>query len=294
MKKDIKYENNNISFDEQSPKEDNSGIKCKNYELCNFECKGKYLCTKCDEMFGKVLEIHDNLECLICLEVTRSISQPNYEHTVCIDCFTRCYYNDDLKKPSFPYPDIEDKYRNDQQKLKWKTEYPLIKTYNKECDKWNDERAKIKEHYIKCHKYNIQSKMKDWGEIILTPIDSTSDFWCLIDELYDDNSEFIHNRCTILKAYKEGNLYGLSVSVNNKMYDSHARMDKIFCTDSWYLLPCFCVENNYEAIMIWTHTRARKMGFAKKLVELLQIKYAYHPLTNSLEFWKKCNVKTTS
>ena len=53
--------------------------------------------------------------------------------------------------------------------------------------------------------------MDDWGEIKLTKIES-DDFWCLFDELCNDNSGFIHNRATILEAYKEENLYGLRVN----------------------------------------------------------------------------------
>ncbi len=134
--------------------------------------------------------------------------------------------------------------------------------------------------------------MNDWGEIELTQIDS-DDFWCLFDELGDDNSGFLCNKSTILEAYKKGNLYGLRVNETDKMYEREARMDNIFCENSWYLLPCSCVSPNNKAIIIWTHTRARKMGFAKKLVKLLHIKYAYNPLPDSIEFWEKCNVKMT-
>tara|TARA_B100002051_G_C16114442_1_gene336851 strand:+ start:209 stop:451 length:243 start_codon:yes stop_codon:yes gene_type:complete len=42
-----------------------------------------------------ILEISDNLECPICLEIKRGISLPNCEHTLCIDCFKRCYYGKD-------------------------------------------------------------------------------------------------------------------------------------------------------------------------------------------------------
>jgi hypothetical protein len=132
--------------------------------------------------------------------------------------------------------------------------------------------------------------MDDWGEIELNQIDS-SDFWCLLDELCNDNSGFLHNRITLLEAYKKGNLYGLRVRETDKMYERGARMDPLFCHNSWYLLPCFCVKENNKAVIIWTHTRARKMGFAKKLIELLHIEYAEHPLPDSIEFWKKCNVK---
>ena len=160
MNRDLNYEKNNIGFDYQYTEEDGGGIKCKNYELCEcvlpkwwFECEGNYLCMNCHMMFGTwgnekigktgkgILEISDNTECPICLEFKRSISQPNCEHTLCIKCFKRCYYGDDNteNEPKFPYPDIEDEYDEDQDNLKWETDYPLIKIYNEEWNKWDDE-----------------------------------------------------------------------------------------------------------------------------------------------------------
>ena len=174
MEKDLEYENNNIGYDHQYTEEDGGGIKCKNYELCEavlpkwwFECKGNYLCTNCHMMFGTwgsgenahtgkgVLEISDNLECPICYEVKRSISQPNCEHTVCIECFKRCYYGDDdtENEPKFPYPDIEDEYYDNQENPKWDDDYPLIKKYNEDWNKWDDEKNQKYEnekHLQKC------------------------------------------------------------------------------------------------------------------------------------------------
>jgi hypothetical protein len=156
--RDTEYENNNIACDYQYTEEVGGGIKCKNYELCKallpkwyFECKGNYLCINCHMLFGTwgeshtgkgILEISDNLECSICLENKRSITQPNCEHTVCIKCFKRCYYGDDNteNEPKFPYPYIEDEYYEDQDNQKWDTDYPLIKIYNEEWDKWDDEK----------------------------------------------------------------------------------------------------------------------------------------------------------
>lgn len=110
-KKDTEYENNNIAYDYKYTEEVGGGIKCKNYELCEtvlpkwwFECKGNYLCTNCHMLFGTwesqgmqytgkgILEISDNLECPICLDKKRGISQPNCDHTLCINCFKRCHY----------------------------------------------------------------------------------------------------------------------------------------------------------------------------------------------------------
>lgn len=160
MKRDLEYENNNIGFDWQYPE---GGIKCKNYELCEsvlpkwwFECEGNYLCIKCDYQFGTwsnkeanvyktgkgTLEISDNLKCPVCLEVKRSISHPNCEHTSCIDCFKRCYYGDDSEnEPQFPYPNIEDEYYEDQDNPKWEKDYPLIEIHNEEWNKWDNEKT---------------------------------------------------------------------------------------------------------------------------------------------------------
>lgn len=158
MERDLEYENNNIGYDHQNTEEDGGGIKCKNYELCKtvlprwwYDCKGNYLCLNCHMMFGSwgshtgkgILEISDNLECPICLEVKRGISQPNCEHTLCIDCFKRCYYGDESREgePEFPYPDIEDEYDDDQENPKWDSEYPLIKKYNEELNNWDDDKT---------------------------------------------------------------------------------------------------------------------------------------------------------
>ena len=161
MERDIEYENNNIAYDEQYSEEAGGGIKCKNYELCEavlpkwwFECKGHYLCINCHMMFGTwkneeygiyktgkgILEISDNLECPICFEINRGISQPNCDHTLCIECFKRCYYGKEFIYPDFPYPDIEDEYDEDQENPKWNIDYPLIFSYNVEWNRIDNDR----------------------------------------------------------------------------------------------------------------------------------------------------------
>jgi hypothetical protein len=135
--------------------------------------------------------------------------------------------------------------------------------------------------------------MNDWGGVELTEIDDSAEFWCLIDELYDDKSVFTINRIAILEAHKKGNLYGLRAIVTTPMYNRRAHLDDVFCADiknSWYLLPCFCVKENDEAIILWVHSRVQRRGFGKQLVELLNIKSVYNPLPCSVDFWTKCNV----
>ena len=133
--------------------------------------------------------------------------------------------------------------------------------------------------------------MNDWGEIKLTQIENGNDFWYLFNELLDDKSQFYHNKTTIVEEYKNNNLYGLRVDETSSMFKRGARADKIFIEESFYLLPCFCIKNNNTAIIIWTHTRARRNGFAKKLVNLLNIQYVFQPLPESIDFWEACNIK---
>lgn len=170
MERDLEYEDNNIAFDCQYIEEEGGGIKCKNYKVCEtvlprwwFSCKNNYLCTSCHMLFGtwgdqsgkRILKISDNAECPICLENKCSVEQPRCKHTLCIDCFKRCYYGDDNaeNEPTFPYPDIEYEYYEDQDNPKWDTDFPLIHIYNIQWDKWDDdknEKRNNEEYLCKC------------------------------------------------------------------------------------------------------------------------------------------------
>lgn len=133
--------------------------------------------------------------------------------------------------------------------------------------------------------------MEDYGETYLEKIEDGRNFWDLFDELIDDISGFLNNRNYIVDSYKEGNMYGLRVTETDSMYQRHAAMDKLFCSGSFYLLPCFIIKEKDEAFILWVHTRARNKGLGTKLVELSKIKYVYNPLPESVGFWKKFDVK---
>jgi len=172
MERDLNYENSNIGYDYQYTEKDGGGIKCKNHQICGcvlpkwwFECKGHYLCTNCHMSFGTwksggntyvgkgTLEVKDNLECPICLDIKKCISQPRCEHSICITCFKRCYFGDETceGEPIFPYSDVEDEYDNDPNNPKWENDYPLINIYNKEHNKWDEDRIDKydKEDYLR-------------------------------------------------------------------------------------------------------------------------------------------------
>jgi hypothetical protein len=129
--------------------------------------------------------------------------------------------------------------------------------------------------------------MIDYGEIKIKQISESNDFWCLFDELINDKSKFISNRDIILDAYKNRNLYGLEIEETDSMYQRGARGDSLFCKDSMYLLPCFCIQYDSTVDIIWTHTRARRRGFAKQLIRGLNISNVRNPLPESIGFWQK-------
>ena len=147
--------------------------------------------------------------------------------------------------------------------------------------------------------------MERWGKIELVRfndpdpesqnVQNTDVFWEIHDLLFEEmvalnnGTGFWHNRSTILGHFGKGNMYGLCVNETKEMFQDGARYDPVFLKTGWYMLPCFCCKIDDEADLVWTHPRARNRGFAKKLVQLLNIKQAY-PFAESVEFWKKCGV----
>ena len=130
--------------------------------------------------------------------------------------------------------------------------------------------------------------MSDYDEINLIKIETSDEFWAIMDELVDDGSGFIANRGMILDAYIMGNLFGLCAT--GVVTGAKLECESIFCDVGKCLIPCFCVKDGCRAILIWTHTRARNRGFAKRMVELLEITSAYFPVPDSVGFWKKCGI----
>jgi hypothetical protein len=112
-------------------------------------------------------------------------------------------------------------------------------------------------------------------------IEREADFWALYDELVNDKSGFLANRSSLLEAYREGNLYSLGVCETDAMRKS----DPIFCPETDYLLPCLCIRRGSVAEIVWTHTRARRLGLGRRLVNLLGITGARRVMPESEIFW---------
>ncbi len=133
---------------------------CKNFEFCDGMQPPQWcgegghsiryldsggdpdLCMNCAVMFRKELVFKDDVECPICFETKKGITQPNCEHAICIECFRDCYYGK-YDEPDFPYSkDIEEEY-DEYDGLynapkSFLDKYPLIREYEEECNRRYD------------------------------------------------------------------------------------------------------------------------------------------------------------
>ena len=124
-------------------------LRCANYEICHPEdIDGQYLpnwwhiwdkkdsskplCTNCHMNYGEwtehtgikhvgkgALVFRDNIECPICLELTRCVSQPRCDHYACLKCFRRCYYPVSLPQPPCPNPELREEFDNNPDDPRW-------------------------------------------------------------------------------------------------------------------------------------------------------------------------------
>jgi hypothetical protein len=132
-------------------------------------------------------------------------------------------------------------------------------------------------------------------EKTLEPIGDEDDFFKMYDALLLHDSSFVHNRVSLLKAWKRGGeLYTLQIKETQALFDDHdLRMnlalfaDPVNPTASWLNLPIFCWRDHGDAcIMLWTAPHIRRLGLARELLGRLGIARAYNVLPTSRPFWE--------
>ena len=132
-------------------------MKCMNLELCEGEStclRNPNLCINCDMMFGKSLIFKDDVECPICLESKRGLTQPKCEHEICVECFKNCYYGI-YNETDFPYSnEIEEQYDEyggfDLTPKSFLEMYPLIEKYENECNRQYNTQELIQKINSRC------------------------------------------------------------------------------------------------------------------------------------------------
>ncbi len=119
---------------------------------------------------------------------------------------------------------------------------------------------------------------------------STYDFWALMDELVDDRSGFWNNRAYLLDAFIDKRLYVLKVEhCPMELYNDPMFAHSLDGHVAERLLPCFCVLSKTDdscCDIVWTHTRARRLGLASALLNLLDVTSANNELDEAKPFWE--------
>lgn len=130
---------------------------CPNYPVCGtvapqwvLDCNHDH-CMNC-AIFGWKLKFKYEIECPVCLDERNiGVTNPNCEHAICIPCFKRMYYGEDLPQPSLP-SDLDEEYYADPDNEKWDHHEVIVK-YRRECDLWEDKKDlqyEREEHLRRC------------------------------------------------------------------------------------------------------------------------------------------------
>lgn len=147
-----------------------------------------------------------------------------------------------------------------------------------------------------------------WEKILFEAVHSDSDFFAILDELqlemFNKLNEtgktkgFYCNRTHLLKAYRQGRFFVLTLQENDEIYHNRDSENELFCYGSFgnctlYLFPAFLVlsEDRKTIDFLWVHERARKKGLARCLVEASGVKTARDVLSFSVPFWEKIGIE---
>ena len=141
----------------------------------------------------------------------------------------------------------------------------------------------------------------DWSTAQATLVDTGGVFLALLDEMERDRSGFIHNRTVLVEAFRDHQMFYMCVPETDAMFkdkDSryHPRfMDwKQHADVPFYCLPIVAVIGRKDESVIdilWVHSRCRRAGFGRMIVQQLGIKRAPCVMEDSVPFWNAPSVE---
>lgn len=110
----------------------------------------------------------------------------------------------------------------------------------------------------------------------------------VLRELYEANSEFLHNVTHLFDCFGTGRLFGLLLPETEAMF-MHAGHDPLFMESrAPWTLPAFCCLDRSGAVdLLWVHPRARHRGLGSAFLRQLHVSRASAVLRESLGFWDR-------
>jgi len=111
--------------------------ECGNYSICFKEInKDDEFCKDCQDLpyenKKRIIEHVENAECLLCSKLTNmTVKREECNHSLCVNCFRKMFFNKSISKPVFPYFNKDynenDDYENDEN----------VMIYKKDLEYWN-------------------------------------------------------------------------------------------------------------------------------------------------------------
>ncbi|KAK3265823.1 hypothetical protein CYMTET_25525 [Cymbomonas tetramitiformis] len=129
---------------------------------------------------------------------------------------------------------------------------------------------------------SVLCERENWGAINVVSIgEYSSMFWSLFEEMREDAPRMVGKPGEWLLGFKENRVYTLKVNETTAMYDAATRRgsrETIFSHDAgFYVLPCLCIATEpvnpqdvrtHIVYSMWVHTRARRKGLGRLLLQL--------------------------
>jgi hypothetical protein len=111
--------------------------ECGNYSICFKKInKDDEFCKDCQDLpyenKKRIIERVEKSECLLCSKLTNmTVKREECNHSLCVNCFRKMFFNKSISKPVFPYFNKDynenDDYENDEN----------IMIYKKDLEYWN-------------------------------------------------------------------------------------------------------------------------------------------------------------
>jgi hypothetical protein len=122
-------------------------------------------------------------------------------------------------------------------------------------------------------------------------------FFALYDMLVRHNSGFVHNRESLVEAFKRGGeLYFLQILETDELFkDRELRLKLAYflgpqAAPALLYLPVFCWRRDGTCMMLWVAPFLQKLGLASDIIKKLDIKGAHNVLPDSRSFWEHVGI----
>jgi hypothetical protein len=105
-------------------------------------------------------------------------------------------------------------------------------------------------------------------------------FFSLLDEICKesvrtrDGINFYQLRVSILDAFMQQRLFGVSIEETEEMYQRDAMMDGLFMVEGFYDIPCFCITAKQvpdTVEMMWVADRAGGKYIEELIIDTLRL-----------------------